>query len=133
MRVCALFVVFTGALVATTTGCAPAAAGDVRATADRFVADVREAHPQAACGLLSARVRDTMLRQHRQPCEQVLPGEGIPGAPVTDVTVWGAEAQARAADDVLFLHEFGEGWRITGAGCQPRGEQQRYVCAVGGA
>jgi hypothetical protein len=47
------------------------------------------------------------------------------------VSAWGDEAQARSTADTLFLHDFPDGWRVTGAGCHPRNEQV-YDCTVGG-
>ena len=42
-----------------------------------------------------------------------------PGGRVTEVSVWGQEAQVRLAGDTLFLHRFTDGWRIKAAGCEP--------------
>ena len=39
--------------------------------------------------------------------------------------------QARSTTDTLFLHDFPDGWRVTGAGCHPRNDQV-YDCTVGG-
>jgi hypothetical protein len=55
----------------------------------------------------------------------------VPHDTVTETVVWGDEAQARSEADTLFLHDFTDGWRVTGAGCRPRHEQV-YDCAVGG-
>ena len=107
-------------------GCAPAATSDARAVADRFVAG------SGQCALLSPGALEKLADQDPRPCQEALGSLGIPHQPVSDVQVWGDEAQARTGADVLFLHEFPDGWRVTGAGCRPRGEDQPYQCAVDG-
>ncbi|MEV8615946.1 hypothetical protein AB0383_50095, partial [Amycolatopsis sp. NPDC051373] len=99
---------------------------DVRAAAQEFVTAAASGSPVDACTLLAPRVGDAV---GPAGCEPIL--ATVPHAPISSASVWGEEAQARSAADTLFLHEFPDGWRITGAGCHQRNKQV-YDCTVGG-
>ncbi|MGC7100724.1 hypothetical protein ACPZ19_39135 [Amycolatopsis lurida] len=109
-------------------GCAPAADPVVRETAQRFL----DADPGTACALLSPRAMEDLTRHGRETCPDALPGVRAPASTVTEVTVWGSDAQAKAAAETLFLHEFEDGWRITGGGCTPTAPEAPYRCLIGG-
>ena len=53
-----------------------------------------------------------------------------PGA-VQRVEVWGDTAQVHLAGDTVFLLRFPDGWRVSAAGCTPRGDAP-YRCEVRG-
>jgi hypothetical protein len=117
-------------LIAAMTGCGTGQrAGEATAVARRFAEAVQRQDGAAACALLSPPARERL----DGPCAEVLPRLGLrPGDPET-ATVWGDAAQVRAAPDTLFLGEYAAGWRVTGAGCRPRGEGVPYDCELGGA
>jgi hypothetical protein len=50
---------------------------------------------------------------------------------LVDAARWGREAQARTGTDTLFLTMTDAGWRVSAAGCSPRGEAP-YACTVEG-
>jgi hypothetical protein len=116
------------------TGCAPAVASPSAAAPASVVGQFSDALRQrdgaAACALLSARTREDV---GPSCAEQVLTlaltlRTGPPGA----TEVWGDAARVRAGDTV-FLSAYDQGWRITGAGCERRGQDLPYRCALGGS
>jgi hypothetical protein len=121
------------ALLVALTGCASTpAAADARLVARSFADAVRRQDGAAACALLSERARES-VESSGGTCADELPRRelrvGSPGA----ATVWGDAAQVHAPPETLFLGEYADGWRVTGAGCRPRGEELPYQCAVGGS
>ncbi|MEV6905099.1 hypothetical protein [Amycolatopsis sp. NPDC051372] len=114
------------AFLLAAAGCGAADAPEAQATAQGFVTAAATGTAVEACALLAPRARDAL---GPAGCQPVL--AEVPHAPVVSASVWGDEAQARSAADTLFLHEFPDGWRVTGAGCHLRNEQV-YDCAVGG-
>ncbi|WP_439380907.1 hypothetical protein [Amycolatopsis lexingtonensis] len=116
------------AAAAMLSACSAADAPDAAEAAGKFVSAVAHHDGAAACVLLSPRARDGL---GPVGCGAGSPVARLPQAGVGSTVVWGDEAQARSAADTLFLHDFPDGWRITGAGCHPRNEQV-YDCAVGG-
>ncbi|PZG18866.1 hypothetical protein [Nonomuraea aridisoli] len=100
------------------TGCAPDTGSPARA-AERFHAAVTAGQTQAACAML-APVTAEKLPDPGESCADALRALRFgPGGRVTEVSVWGEDAQVRLAGDTLFLHRFGDGWRIRAAGCTP--------------
>jgi hypothetical protein len=113
-------------LLGCTSGPAP---GEAEAVAARFAEAVRQHDGAAACALLSERTRDDL----GDSCATALPRLGLrPGTPRT-AEVWGDSAQVRTTSDTVFLGSYAAGWRITGAGCAPRGADLPYDCALGGS
>ncbi|NUR84539.1 MAG: hypothetical protein HOY71_10680 [Nonomuraea sp.] len=120
------YVVLALALVAT--GCAVDTTSPARA-AERFHAAVAAHQEEAACGLLARKTADK-LPDPGQTCGQALSDVKLGnGGQVTEVNVWGDEAQVRLAGDTLFLHRYDDGWRVKAAGCQPVHDQP-YECEV---
>ncbi|MER7366541.1 hypothetical protein [Nonomuraea wenchangensis] len=106
------------ALALALAGCAPDAAAPARA-AERFHAELAADRDDAACALLAPKTADR-LPDPGQTCADALRELKLGhGGPVTEVRVWGDNAQVRLAGDTLFLHRFGDGWRVRAAGCEP--------------
>jgi hypothetical protein len=72
-----------------------------------------------------------LVASQGEACEAALTVEELPSGAVSEVQVWGDRAQVRTEEDVLFLVELDEGWRVAAAGCRPRGDLP-YLCEVGG-
>lgn len=109
-------------------GCAVDMDGPARA-AERFHAAVAARQMEAACALLGRRTAEK-LPDPGQSCAEALGELGLGrGGRVTEVSVWGDDAQVRLAGDTLFLHRFGDGWRVIAAGCEPVRDLP-YACAV---
>lgn len=85
-----------------------------------------------ACALLAPETEDEVAKEGGGSCATALPGVGLPDSgAVKDSQAFGRSAQVVLDDDVLFLAIFDGQWRITAAGCTPRGEQP-YDCLVEG-
>ncbi|MEV4392494.1 hypothetical protein [Nonomuraea sp. NPDC049607] len=118
------------ALLLAAVGCAVDTTSPARA-AERFHAAVAAHQENAACGLL-ARTTADKLPDPGQTCAQALGDVKLgPGGRVTEVNVWGNEAQVRLAGDTVFLHRFADGWRVKAAGCRPVRDLP-YECEVEG-
>ncbi|MER5265121.1 hypothetical protein ABTZ99_23900 [Actinosynnema sp. NPDC002837] len=102
-------------------GCGTASDDLARRAAEEFTAAVASGDTDRACGLLTERAREDV------ECSSL----DVPGGAVRSVEVWGDAAQVRTSDDVLFLRDLTDGWRVSGAGCESRGERP-YECEVGG-
>lgn len=115
-------------LVLAGTACAVDTASPARA-AERFHAAISAHQEEAACGLLARKTADR-LPDPGQTCADALRGLRFgPAGQVTEVSVWGEDAQVRLAGDTLFLHRFTDGWRVKAAGCRPVRDLP-YECEV---
>jgi hypothetical protein len=114
-------------------GCGSASEESARDAADRFVSALGSDDAGQACELLAPDTVSMLESLRPEGCERALPSLDLPGDQVTEVRVWGDAAQARSANDVLFLRELSDGWRVVAAGCQPRGESEPYECELGGS
>ncbi len=118
-----------GAGVLVLTGCAAASEDDVRAVALAF--EDPGGDPQGRCDLLAPATLTALESDEAAPCADVIGELPLPGGEVTAVEVWGIDAQVRLGSDVVFLTETGDGWRVTAAACESRG-QLPYDCEVEG-
>jgi hypothetical protein len=117
-----------GAL-ALLSGCSSASEKDVSGVATAF--EDSSGDPQARCDLLAPATLATFESDSSAPCSDAIADVPLPGGDVTSVEVWGGDAQVRLGSDTLFLTETDTGWRVTAAGCEPRGEAP-YDCEVDG-
>ena len=117
-----------GAL-ALLTGCASASDPDVAAVATAF--EDPGGDPQARCDLLAPATLATFEADESAPCADAIADVPLPGGEAGEVQVWGGDAQVRLGDDTVFLTETSAGWKVTAAGCEPRGEAP-YDCEVEG-
>jgi ketosteroid isomerase-like protein len=125
---CALAVASVCALAA---GCgAPAGEGDVRRTAADWLAAAEAGDAARLCALLAPAAAESAATGD-ETCEQAVGDLDLPGGRVGRVELWSDEAQVRAGTDTLFLVRLAGGWRVTAAGCTPRGDQP-YDCDVAG-
>ena len=111
------------------TGCTAASEDDVRAVATAFGDPASDPHDR--CDLLVPATLAALESDESAPCADVIGELPLPGGDVTAVEVWGIDAQVRLGSDVVFLTETGDGWRVTAAACQTRG-QLPYDCEVDG-
>lgn len=122
------------ALAFTAASCgslAPDSSAVVRA-ATAFRSAVQQSDGTAACWLLSPQTVHEVAQSAGKPCPAAIVGEAVggQGGPV-HVDVYGQGARVVFADDVVFLADFPAGWRLTAAGCTPRGDKP-YDCVVKG-
>ncbi|MGI5270144.1 hypothetical protein ACQEUU_13410 [Nonomuraea sp. CA-218870] len=115
-------------LAALAAGCAADTAGPARA-AEHFHAALASGRFEAACALLARKTAEK-LPAPGQTCADALREQRLgPGGRPTEVSVWDDEAQVRLEGDTLFLHHFGDGWRVVAAGCAPVPDLP-YECGV---
>ena len=117
-------------VVAAAAGCAPDATTAASAAQD-FHRAVGASDWSAACALLQPETREKTA-QDAGSCEAGLKSLQLPGAGVLLKTeAYGREALLEFDGDVVFMAVSGSGWRVTAAGCSPKGESP-YSCKVGG-
>jgi hypothetical protein len=115
------------------SGCAPEGTAAAEA-AEEFHRDVASSDMTAACSLLQSRTREETARSSDAgTCESQLEKAKIPDAgKLLSTEQFGREAFVEFENDAVFLAASDAGWRITGAGCTPNGEEAPYTCEVGG-
>jgi hypothetical protein len=113
-------------------GCVPAETPAALDAAAGFQSRVTAEDWPAACDALSDEARASLEATAARPCAQALPRLRLASDPVGEAEVWGDNAKVAIGPSALFLSRFTAGWRVTGAGCQPRGEELPYRCAVRG-
>ncbi|MGN7251669.1 MULTISPECIES: hypothetical protein [unclassified Arthrobacter] len=88
----------------------------------------------AACSLLQSKTReDTARASDAGTCESQLEKAKIPDAgKLLSTEQFGRDAFVEFENDVVFLAASDAGWKITGAGCKPNGEEAPFTCEVGG-
>ena len=109
-------------------GCGNPSADEVRNVATAFAGDGDD--PSARCDLLAPATLASLLQQQTSPCPEVIQGLPLGSGKVMQVEVWGEEAQAKLADDTLFLTRTSAGWRVMAAACTPKGGHQPYDCQL---
>ena len=116
-----------GCLTALLAGCSSAAEPDVGKVAAEF--ENPTVDPAARCDLLAPATREAF--EQSAPCTDAVGQLAFQGGNVHAVQVWGGGAQAKVGGDTVFLTETKDGWKVTAALCQPRGEAP-YDCEVDG-
>ena len=89
--------------------------------------------PQDACELLAPATLESLQSDGEDCAEAVTEAapEGSPaGEPSADV--YGRDAMVRWGGTTLFLARFDDGWLVTAAGCEPRGDDLPYDCSIEG-
>ena len=115
------------------SGCAPEGTAASLA-AEEFHRDVAKSDMTAACSLLQSKTReDTARSRDAGTCEGQLEKAKIPDAgKLLSTEQFGRDAFVEFENDAVFLAASDAGWKITGAGCTPNGEEAPYTCEVGG-
>jgi hypothetical protein len=115
------------------SGCTPEGTGAAEA-AEAFHRDVASSDMTAACSLLQSKTREETARSSDAgTCESQLEKAKIPDpGKLLSTEQFGRDAFVEFENDAVFLAASDAGWRITGAGCTPNGEEAPYTCEVGG-
>lgn len=111
------------------TGCGGLADDQVA----RVAADFASGSPGKRCELLAPATFDALVEAESAECEEAVEEVPLGSGEVTEVHVWGEEAQAKLSGDTLFLTRTSSGWRVMAAACSPRGPDEPYDCQVEGA
>lgn len=121
------------AFAATSCGSLTQDSGAAANAATAFRTAVQRSDGAAACRLLSPETLHAVVQSEGKPCAKAIVVEGVggDGGPV-HVDVYGQNARVVFSDDVLFLADFPQGWRLTAAGCTPRADRP-YDCLVKGS
>jgi hypothetical protein len=123
-------VLLAPAVALVLSGCAGADPSGPSAVAARFAHAVSESDDAAACALLSPAVAEAVGSPDGS-CPRALPALKLPDpGTVRHVDVDGRSARVELDDDTMFLAEFPGGWRVIGAGCTARPDDQPYDCTV---
>ena len=118
-------------VMAAVTSCAPDATG-ASSTAQDFHEAVRSSDWSTACGLLQPDTRQQVEERNGGTCESGLESLQLPTAgALLKTEAYGREALVEFDGDVVFIAFSGSTWRVTAAGCSPRGDSP-YSCEVGG-
>jgi hypothetical protein len=113
------------------TGCGSTHEDEVEQVAERLHAAIRAEDGAAACELLSENAQEE-LQQSGDSCEVAVLEAGLsPDGRVEKVSVYDTSGQVRYDDDVVFLADFPEGWKVIAAGCVPQPDAP-YDCKVQG-
>lgn len=113
-------------------GCGGAEDDAVRTVVEGFYAALDDGDAADACALLAAEARTELERSSGSPCVRALPEEVTsPRSGAVDVHRYGDAAKADVGAESVFLAHDDTGWRIIGAGCEPRSERP-FECAVKG-
>jgi hypothetical protein len=115
-------------------GCGAVAVREDAATdvAERFHAAIGDRDAALACGLLAPATREDLEHSKGEDCLKAVLSAGIRSAgAVGHIDVYGDQARVVFAHDTVFLATFSAGWRVTAAGCHPRGERP-YQCELRG-
>ena len=121
-------------VTAIVSGCVPqqgsSEAGEATSVVVRFRSHA-VSDAEAACALLAPGTV-TELEQATGSCARGVTAAHLSdGGRVRDVEVYGLDAIVRLDDDTVFVARFDDGWRVTAAGCTPRGDGP-YECDIRG-
>ncbi len=111
------------------TGCGSAQEPEVTRVATAF--ENGSGNPEARCDLLAPATLKAFEKDQTASCSNAVAHLSLDGGTVTNVQIWGGDAQVRMSGDTLFLTDTGAGWRVTAAGCQSQGDAP-YACEVAG-
>jgi hypothetical protein len=87
---------------------------------------------ESACSMLAPATVEKLEGKEPGSCARQLERLGLDeAARVLDARSFGNSAQVILEGDTVFLTRSGSGWKITAAGCTPRGERP-YDCELEG-
>jgi hypothetical protein len=119
------------AAVMLASSCSSTREGEVELVAEQLHAALRADDGAAACELLSAEAQKE-LEDSGDSCEVAVLDAGLStDGRVEKVSVYDTSGQVRYDDDVVFLSEFPDGWKVIGAGCEKQAAAP-YDCTVQG-
>lgn len=121
------------ALVVGLAGCGvgPDKDGPTQA-AQAFYAALASGDGLGVCAQLAPEARHELAESNGEGCAEASTSLELSGTTVRATDVFGHGARVLLDGDTAFLGRFPDGWRITAAGCQQRGQGLPYDCQVGG-
>ena len=131
MRVCAA-VTISALVVLGLSGCASNHEAAVSQVAEQLHAAIDNEDGASACDVLSDDVQEELQDAEGSSCEVAVLEAGISTkGRIESVEVYGTAGQVRYDDDVIFLADFPDGWKIIGAACEKQAAEP-YDCKVRG-
>lgn len=113
-------------------GCSSAHQDDVERAAKDFRAALKAEDGAKACEELSDDAQEELRQSSGSSCTIAVLDTDVPtDGRVERVSVSGTAAQVRYGDDIVFLAEFSDGWRVIAAGCRTRPDKP-YDCEIQG-
>jgi hypothetical protein len=107
----------------------------VRSVTDRFYAALQGHAGERACAELSENAVNALESASGRSCAQAITALQLPGHRAASSTVYLDSARADVAGaaqgEAAFLDRTARGWRISAAGCRPKGDGP-YDCRLGG-
>jgi hypothetical protein len=118
-------------------GCGGADPTAPERTATAFTRAVGSGDAGAACELLSPEVRAEIGESAGGSCADAVRESPPPSSTsVVRAEQYGRQALVVTDDDILFLSEFSDGWKVIGAGCTSRASSPTsslpYDCQISG-
>src|SRR5215203_3947819 len=107
-------------VLVTLSGCSSGNEDAATRAAEQLHSSLRAEDGAGACDLLSDDAQKELAESEGASCATAVMDAGLPDSgKVVDVEVYGTAAQVHFADDedVVFLGEFTDGWKVTAAGC----------------
>jgi len=114
----------TACLLAGLTGCGRAAdERDARRAAQELYRAVAAQQGAKACATLTAATAQALEQEEKEPCPKAVTSLDLKGGRAGGAQVWGTGAAVTFADGTLaYLDQTRAGWRVSAAGCEPRGD-----------
>jgi hypothetical protein len=131
LRSLAIAAAFTA--MATSSGCSAQGNPEAEAAGSAAVSfgATARSDADAACALLAPETARETGRESSS-CADGLAETDLPQAGrLREVEVYGLDAVAHLEADTVFLARFDDGWKVTAAGCTPRGDAP-YDCEIKG-
>jgi hypothetical protein len=100
------------------SGCSSGNDDAATKAAEQLHASLRGNDGAAACDALSDEAQKELAESGSSCATAVLESAVPDTGKVVDVKVYGTSAQVRYDEDVVFLGEFPDGWKVTAAGCK---------------
>jgi hypothetical protein len=95
-----------------------------RSAAEGLYAAVSRHDGDAACARLSSAAAQALEQQEKEACAKAVTGLDLQGSHAARVRVFETSAAVTfAGGELAFLDRTGEGWRVSAAGCKPRGRE----------
>jgi len=114
----------TACLAAGLTGCGRGAdERDARRTAQELYAAVAAKQGTRACATLTPATAQALAQEEKESCAKAVTSLDLKGGRAGGAQVWGTGAAVTFGDGTLaYLDQTSAGWRVSAAGCRPRGE-----------
>ena len=124
--------VLAALLVLGVAGCGQPHDDDVRGVAQTFYEAHSAGDGATACRQLAPDTRSELEQSSGKSCDAAVVEEDVPEvAALTDIRVFGTQAEVTWKGETTFLTRFQDGWKVMAAACTPR-HAAPYECTLSG-